>query len=190
MATATKANTMAQDFVALYGALNGKVVRDSKNPHFRSSYASAASLVDTLRPTIVANNFAYIQWPTQAAGGMLMNAKLLHISGDEMVFDPMFVPVDKANAQGVGSALTYAQRYQTKAIFNIAEDDDDGNEAAKAPPNMDKELEPFITAIENSIDMDELKGHYEEATKNARMLGADTSKIIEATNKMKEKLNG
>jgi hypothetical protein len=44
------------------------------------------------------------------------------------------VPVDKNNAQGYGSALTYARRYSLSAAFGVAPEDDDGNAAAKASP--------------------------------------------------------
>ena len=47
----------------------------------------------------------------------------------------VMVPVDKANAQGLGSALTYAKRYSLAMACGIAADvDDDGNGAAAAPP--------------------------------------------------------
>ncbi len=44
------------------------------------------------------------------------------------------IPVDKANAHGVGSAITYAKRFTLSAVLGIvADDDDDGNAASKGP---------------------------------------------------------
>src|SRR5690606_4965418 len=40
-------------------------------------------------------------------------------------------PVSKRDAQGFGSAITYARRYALMAIAGIAPVDDDGNEAVK-----------------------------------------------------------
>jgi hypothetical protein len=44
------------------------------------------------------------------------------------------MPVTKADAQGFGSALTYARRYGLCAAVGIAPEDDDGNLAAAAKP--------------------------------------------------------
>jgi hypothetical protein len=45
--------------------------------------------------------------------------------------------VSKADAQGFGSALTYARRYGLQAIAGIAAEDDDGNAASKTKPPPD-----------------------------------------------------
>src|SRR6185503_9154188 len=44
------------------------------------------------------------------------------------------LPVSRADAQGFGSALTYARRYGLSAAVGIAPEDDDGNLAAAAKP--------------------------------------------------------
>jgi hypothetical protein len=44
------------------------------------------------------------------------------------------VPVSKSDAQGYGSALTYARRYGLCAITGVAPEEDDGNAAAAAKP--------------------------------------------------------
>lgn len=46
----------------------------------------------------------------------------------------MALPVSKADAQGYGSALTYARRYALAAAVGIAPEDDDGNVATAAKP--------------------------------------------------------
>jgi hypothetical protein len=59
----------------------------------------------------------------------------LHKSG-EYIGGTCSIPLDRDNAQGYGSAATYARRYGVCAIISIvAEDDDDGNAAStsKAP---------------------------------------------------------
>ena len=43
----------------------------------------------------------------------------------------LHVPASKQDAQGYGSALTYARRYSLMAICGIAPEDDDGNRASK-----------------------------------------------------------
>ena len=40
----------------------------------------------------------------------------------------------ETDAQGFGSAMTYARRYSLSAAFGVAPEDDDGNAATKNPP--------------------------------------------------------
>jgi hypothetical protein len=50
------------------------------------------------------------------------------------------VPASKQDAQGYGSALTYARRYSLMTAFGICPEDDDGNAAKpadKAQPTID-----------------------------------------------------
>ena len=42
--------------------------------------------------------------------------------------------VSKNDMQGYGSAVTYGRRYGLMSLAGIAPEDDDGNAAAKAPP--------------------------------------------------------
>ena len=64
------------------------------------------------------------------------------------------------DAQGYGSALTYARRYSLMAACGIAPEDDDGNKATKSAPVKLKESD--FKAFEEiyCIDMDELKDKY------------------------------
>ena len=63
-----------------------------------------------------------------------------------MTFGKLHVPATKHDAQGYGSALTYARRYSLMAACGIAPEDDDGNRAVKsyakpaAKPVVDDEL--------------------------------------------------
>ena len=61
---------------------------------------------------------------------------IIHNSG-EFIASEMKVPLKNyENAQSVGSGITYTRRYALKAIFNIGDKDDDGNEAAKVPTDQ------------------------------------------------------
>lgn len=43
-------------------------------------------------------------------------------------------PVQKADPQGVGSALTYLRRYSLAAVCGLAQEDDDGHAGSKPKP--------------------------------------------------------
>jgi hypothetical protein len=59
---------------------------------------------------------------------------ILHSSGYEYDCGIVTVPVIKNDAQGYGSANTYARRYGLQTAGVIPAEDDDGNAAAKATP--------------------------------------------------------
>jgi hypothetical protein len=66
-------------------------------------------------------------------GGVAVETIFLHESGESISAGILQVPASKQDAQGYGSALTYARRYSLMAACGIAPEDDDGNAAAKKP---------------------------------------------------------
>jgi hypothetical protein len=51
---------------------------------------------------------------------------LLHKSG-EFIAETLRMPVNKWDAHGIGSGITYARRYGLMSMLGIAAEDDDGN---------------------------------------------------------------
>jgi len=107
---------------------------DSKNPHFKSKYASLAEVIDTVKPILAKHELAVIQLPAyREAIGHVLCTRILHKSGqwieEEMKLNPI-----KDDPQGLGSSLTYSRRYSIPGVAMIAsEEDDDGNAASHAP---------------------------------------------------------
>jgi len=120
--------------------------KDSANPFFKSTYADLESVWDSCREALAKNGLAVIQMPGNFfEGRMWLITRLVHSSG-EWIEQEMSVPVNKPDAQGAGSALTYMRRYALAAFVGIVQADDDGNAAAqpKAPiqnkPALVKEM--------------------------------------------------
>tara|TARA_R110000772_G_scaffold89304_2_gene185128 strand:+ start:14767 stop:15438 length:672 start_codon:yes stop_codon:yes gene_type:complete len=110
----------------------GGAKKTAINPHFKSNYADLLAVIEAIRP-IAAHGLWWRQIPVEASGGVGMETFYLHASG-ELSAGVVVVPVDKANAQGYGSAMTYARRYGLTTAFGLATEDDDGNAAADSPP--------------------------------------------------------
>ena len=103
--------------------------KDGTNPHFRSSYATLASVWESIRLPLSAHGLSIVQSPGSTEGGMMhITTILLHKSG-QYIEDIFQIPAGAMTPQGMGSAITYARRYTLMAICGIAADDDDGNEA-------------------------------------------------------------
>jgi hypothetical protein len=105
--------------------------KDSQNPHFRSSYADLASVRDACLPALTKHGIAVVQSPRLVLNGQAvleLDTRLVHGSG-QWIEDTLGVPLSKVDAQGVGSATTYARRYALAAFAGIAPADDDGEAA-------------------------------------------------------------
>jgi len=124
---------LAKALVKAQGSMN-HAAKDAKNPHFKSSYSSLVSVIDAIRPHLAGNGLAVVQKTHDAEGGVCVETVLIHESGQEMSFGRLFVPAAKQDAQGYGSALSYAKRYSIQSALCIASEDDDGNAAVKSAP--------------------------------------------------------
>ena len=125
------ASAMAKAFAAIEGA-----TKSANNPHFKSKYADLTSVIEAIKPALVANGLFFTQSPRPNDKGVEIETILHHASGEVFSLGSLFVPADKNNAQAFGSALTYARRYALVTAFGVPVEDDDGNAAAAAPPKV------------------------------------------------------
>lgn len=106
------------------------VGKDSKNPAFKSKYASLESVVDTARPALQGCGIAFLQSGGAIVDGvMAMTTRLIHVESGEWIEGQMDICLGKRDPQGVGSAQTYAQRYHLMAMLGLPPVDDDGEAA-------------------------------------------------------------
>jgi hypothetical protein len=108
---------------------------DKTNPHFKNKFASLAAVRDAVVPVLAKHGIACIQDLQTTDGGVTCRTHLIHNSGQTIVMGPLEMPVSKQDAQGFGSAATYARRYHLMAVACVVGDeDDDANAAAAAKP--------------------------------------------------------
>jgi len=127
---------LAPALVAAQGTIKA-VPKDGKNPAFRSKYATLDAIMEAVRPALAAQGLTVVQGvihpETSAEGrlvGITVETRVIHSSG-EWVASVVPVPVAKADAHGLGSALSYGRRYGISALLALTTDeDDDGNAAA------------------------------------------------------------
>lgn len=124
-------NKIAPAFVAAKKAF-GPALKDKANPAFRSKYADLGACIDAVEDALLANGIAAYHESTEDTAGITVECVLLHESGETIRGGKLHVPATKHDAQGFGSAMTYARRYSLMAVCGIAPEDDDGNAAAKA----------------------------------------------------------
>jgi hypothetical protein len=124
--TEPTANKLMAAMHKVQGQISG-VKRDSTNPHFKNRYASLEAVIDALRPALQANDLIVTQAPGRftESGCIEVTTTISHISG-QSTHCRFEIPLSKKDAQGAGSAITYACRYSLMALFLIPPTDDDG----------------------------------------------------------------
>lgn len=128
MQTSDNIADLAAALAKAQGTIKG-AAKDANNPHFKSKYADLASVWEACRKALSDNGLSVIQTPGECAGGTVtLTTMLAHASG-QWVRETLTIPLAKVDAQGYGSAVTYARRYALAAIVGVAPDDDDGNAA-------------------------------------------------------------
>jgi hypothetical protein len=151
--------------------------KDAKNPHFKSDYATLASICDAIREPLAANGLAVTQLLSDGDKDdrCYVETVLCHSSG-QWVSERFSVPVSKSDAQGFGSAVTYVRRYALAAVTGIAPADDDGNAAAgAAPPKVskmsDKALADLKASLNEASTLDDLRARTQKALSIAHQGG-------------------
>jgi hypothetical protein len=123
---------------------------DSTNPHFRNKFASLAAVRNAVVPVLAKHGLSIIQNLTTLEGQIACETILLHSSGQIMRLGPLALPATKADAQGFGSAATYARRYSLMAVAGVVGDEDDDAEGAvrrsDAKGDYGKNIDPKVAA--------------------------------------------
>jgi hypothetical protein len=116
------------------------IQKDSKNPHFKNSYASLDAILETVRPTLAKHGLALVQGATapsyDEAGrvtAIVVETMLVHASGEHLT-NGCVIPIAKVDPQGAGGAMTYGRRYGVSALLALATDEDDDGNVASARP--------------------------------------------------------
>jgi hypothetical protein len=130
---ATLASAMALAFAEIEAA-----TKAANNPHFKTKYADLGAVIDAVKPALIKHGLFFTQHPEPSEEGVTVETMIHHSGGQSMSLGKLYVPANKKDAQGFGSALTYARRYALMTAFGVPAEDDDGNAAAKSSAANDR----------------------------------------------------
>lgn len=181
--------------------------KETNNPFFRSKYADLASVIESVKGALKKHKIGMRQIitetdsvgitsetvnkdgsiTTEQVGFVAVETILFCEDGSELRSGPLRLPSLKNDAQGLGSAITYARRYSLMAALGIAGEDDDGNAASTSGKITKKRYatKDLQTALTGASTVDALRaiwGSLEESQK--------TTELYELVTKRKEELNG
>lgn len=119
-------------------------LKTNTNPHFRSKYVGLDGCVEAVIDALNDNGIFLMQSNHESGDGVIVETVFIHESGETVSAGKLHVPASKLDAQGFGSALTYARRYSLMAACGIAPEDDDGNAASKPRPESAKSVSKSV----------------------------------------------
>lgn len=109
--------------------------KDASNERFASKYATLNSVMAACDGPLASEQILVLQFPTvsPSEGCVRVITEFRHLPSGEFITCPLDMPMAKNDAQGMGSAITYARRYALTALLGIPTQDDDGNAASQKP---------------------------------------------------------
>lgn len=107
----------------------GGAVKDKVNPHFKSKYADLGAVIDAIKGPLEKHDLTFVQ---DIEADRVVTV-LYHAKGESLRLAPFPIVAAKPDAQGHGSALTYARRYSLMTALGVPAEDDDGQAASKKP---------------------------------------------------------
>lgn len=153
MQTSDSINELATAFAKAQAKIEG-ATKDKNNPAFKSKYADLSSVWEACRQALTENGLSVVQVAEGDGTQATIVTRLMHTSG-QWIEGTLIVRPAKTDAQGIGSAITYARRYALAAMVGVCPEDDDGNAASDRNKtersNNDREAEPHRLMIESMI---------------------------------------
>jgi hypothetical protein len=113
------------------------------------SYVDLSDIIEATAGALAKHGLVIIQEPEVVSDGnrqlVVIHGCIAHKSGAVYTFRSLPMAVAGGTAQAIGSAISYARRYQMSAVLNLAAADDDGNEASKPAAKPAKPVDnPFV----------------------------------------------
>lgn len=151
----TLAGAMALAFAEIEAATKGAAGQVGQQKY---KYADLTAVIEAIKPALINHGLFFTQHPEPSENGVTVETVLHHAGGEHLSLGKLFVPANKNDAQGFGSALTYCRRYALVTAFGVPVEDDDGNAAARgqssksavspSQPITDAELAKIMQLVE------------------------------------------
>ena len=103
----------------------GVIAKDSKNPHFKNTYASLTQILSEVKPVLTNLGLVLLQPINNGKVGTII------IDGTNVIAESWIDLPLNLQPQPLGSAITYFRRYTLSSLLALEIDDDDATMASK-----------------------------------------------------------
>lgn len=122
----------------------GVIAKDSKNPHFKNTYASLTQILSEVKPVLTTLGLVLLQPINNGKVGTII------LDGTTTIAESWIDLPLNLQPQPLGSAITYFRRYTLSSLLALEIDDDDAQSAKPAPVKPTLNAQQF-EAIINTI---------------------------------------
>lgn len=157
----------------------GIVKKDSKNPHFKNTYASLTQILSEVKPLLTECGLVLVQ-PISLQG---VGTTIIDCETGEKIETIISLP-NNLSPQQLGSAITYFRRYTLASLLALEIDDDDAQSTNVPKPNLNEQVETAKSKIITATSLEDLKTKYLSLTKVEQSF----QDVIELANKLKTTL--
>jgi hypothetical protein len=177
MKTSEKITNLTKALFEFQGKVTS-VKKNAKNDHFKNKYADLTSIIETINPILQECGILVTQHPNE---DVLVTTVYHAESGEFMQSEQVLRMKDLNNPQQQGSAITYARRYALSSIFNLNQEEDDGNLAAGIKVQAVKEeMTPKHPLWKKAVDHIAKGGSISDVTEKY-IVSSDNIAILTAT---------
>lgn len=154
------------------------IKKDATNPFFKSGYATLSRIIEVIEPILAKHElYIYHNLIIQDGESVLVTSIVDKEQGNGGITSFFKLP-SNTDIQKIGSAITYAKRYNITALLNLnIEDDDDGNSAKPTPPKatetISKEYKAYMEKINGAENKTDLKAIGAELAKDTKLTAND-----------------
>lgn len=127
----------------------GKVSKNSKNPHFKNTYADLNALIDAVEPILLEKGLLMLQ---PIAEGKVCTV-IFDVETELSIESSIALPV-LSDPQKLGSAISYFRRYTLQSLLSLQAIDDDSNLASKPTtrPTLTTEAAMLNAELKTPLD--------------------------------------
>ncbi len=159
------------------GSVKKSAVNQASDKTGNTLYADLGSVFRTITPAMDAHDLIPIQNATMVEGGMVeVSTIIMHSSGESAEFISR-IPLAKQDAQGYGSAFTYARRYSLMGIFGLVPADDDGNASRKTAKDTVKGMDEAADLAALDSIMTWAKGYFKDDATSLNVVKSHYDKL-------------
>ena len=144
MNTSESINELAEALGKAQSQMTG-AKKASANPFFKSKYSDLSQVMEAISGPFSDNDLCFVQGAEADELRVAVSTRIIHKSG-QWIESTTILPPTKPDAQGWGSAITYAKRYGLQSLAGVPSVDDDGNAAVKKAADKVVELSADIVA--------------------------------------------
>lgn len=161
-----------------FQASTPKIIKDqtAEIGKYSYKYADLSSIWDAIRGNLADAKLSVLQSPTTlGAGDAGLTTIIMHDESGEWISDTMRLAMQRDDAQGQGSAITYARRYALCSMLGIvADNDNDAKEHRLASVEQKK-----LLMDEFQKKSEELGGGVDMINFFTQVAGKHPSRILE-----------